>query len=158
MALPFDAGRLEPVGEAVGLAQGMASYTLTYDLFSASDNGVVAYTSAGGTSALNQLTWYDRQGKVQGTVSQPTSDDAVNLSPDGKRAFVFNSSPTNNGLWLLDFSRGTRARFTFGPSGITGDALWSPDGNALSSCPLARAPSPRFMRSQSAELRTSFCC
>jgi len=127
MAQPFDAGRAELSGEPLSLAERTA-------YFSASNNGVLAYTSASANLGLYQLTWFDRQGKVQSTVRAPSSEANVTLSPDGKRAFVTENVVQSNGLWLVDFSRGTKARFTFGssPAGETGaDAIWSLDGNRV---------------------------
>ena len=133
VAQPFDAGRTEPSGEAVILAEGITSILGNFSVyFSSSDNGVLAYMSTGANSQLNQLTWYDRQGKVQGAVREPGVETAVNPSPDGKKAFVFDTnSQGTGGLWLLDFARGTKARFTFDLSGTAGDAVWSPDGNRI---------------------------
>jgi Tol biopolymer transport system component len=135
LAQPFDAGRAEPSGEAVLLAEGLGSYSgIVYGNFSASANGVLAYPGGNNAAPRNQLTWFDRQGKVQRTANAPSLIDAVNLSPDGNRAFVFDASGRNPGLWLLDFSRDTKSRFTFGssPAGEpTYDAVWSADGNRV---------------------------
>jgi len=127
LAQPFDAGRTELSGEPISLAERIAS-------FSASNNGVLAYMGASANIGLYQLTWFDRQGKVQSTAGDPSSESNVTLAPDDKRAFVTENVTQSNGLWLLDFSRGTKARFTFGssPAGETGaDAIWSPDGNRI---------------------------
>jgi eukaryotic-like serine/threonine-protein kinase len=124
MAQPFDARRLKLTGEAVPLAQGVA--------FSASANGVLAYATAG-VSGLHSLTWYNRQGKVLGTAGAPSSNDSLNLSPDGKRAFVF-SATTSSRLWLVDFATNATTPFTFpsSPAGeYDGDAVWSPDGSRV---------------------------
>jgi Tol biopolymer transport system component len=54
------------------------------------------------------------------------------LAPDGTRAAVsrLDAQSQNRVVWLLDFSRGTSTRFTFG-SGNALDAIWSPDGNTI---------------------------
>ncbi len=124
MAQPFDASRLKLTGEAVPLAQGVA--------FSASANGVLAYATAG-VSVLHSLTWYNRQGKVLGTAGAPSSNDSLNLSPDGKRAFIF-SATISSRLWLVDFATNATTPFTFpsSPAGeYDGDAVWSPDGSRV---------------------------
>jgi len=54
------------------------------------------------------------------------------LSPDGTRVAYANLSATKDeasGLWLLDVSRGTSTRFTFGE--CAGSAVWSADGRRI---------------------------
>ena len=131
MAQPFDAGRLELTGEPVPLAEQVGSIQ-GYGYFSASTNGVLVYRSdAGGVS---QLTWFDQQGKSFGTAVEPASYDTLSLSPDGTRAAVSRSDDPSNPnletLWLVDFSRGTSTRFTFGSSSAT-LGVWSPDGGKI---------------------------
>src|SRR5213078_3243197 len=76
LAQPFDTGRLEPAGNAVPVAEHVGSGTyfsgtgpLTASeymgLFSASATGVLVYrTGPAGAGNTNQLTWFDRRGKV----------------------------------------------------------------------------------------------
>jgi eukaryotic-like serine/threonine-protein kinase len=126
MAQPFDAGRLELSGEPAAVAEHLGSF-LDFGFFSASTNGVLVYrTGQGGHS---QLTWFDQRGKSLGTVGEPSAYITLSLSPDGTRAAVTRVDPMPS-LWLVDFSRGTSTRFTFGPSGA-GFGTWSPDGSRI---------------------------
>ncbi len=54
------------------------------------------------------------------------------LSPDGTRVAVERRDPQNGkgALWLVDLSRGTSTRFTFGSS-HAGAAIWSADGSRI---------------------------
>jgi len=130
-AQPFDARRLELVGEPAVLAEGLGTF-LDFAFLSASTNGVLAYRT-GGVSP-EQLTWYDRQGKILGMASEPSALEFLpRLSPDGKHAAVSridSQGPSREVVWLLDFSRGTSTRFTFGSSNAQ-NAVWSPDGNRI---------------------------
>jgi eukaryotic-like serine/threonine-protein kinase len=141
LAQPFNTSRRELAGEAVTVADGLASNGSAYP-FSISTNGVLAYRG-GGKAESDQLTWYDRQGKVAGTTGEAASQVvSVRLSPDGSQAAVSSVDVSGQGrvvlatpfssqvIRLLDFERGTSTRFTFGP----GSALfpvWSPDGNRI---------------------------
>jgi len=129
LAQTFDAGRLELAGEPIAVANlGKAT---KFGVFSASGYGVLVYRPI--TSADSQLTWFDRQGKVLGTVGEPTDYVAVALSPDGTRAAFnrgFDATDPNLSLWLLDFSKGTTTRLTFG-SPHTEAPIWSPDGKRI---------------------------
>jgi Tol biopolymer transport system component len=129
-AQPFDARRLELFGEATTLAEGLGAF-LNYGFFSASNNGVLAYRAVAGGSY--QLTWYDRQGKAFSTTGEPT--DLVlsaRLSPDGTHVAVSREDAGLHvpALWLIDLSRGTSERFTFG-SAAAENPVWSPDGSRI---------------------------
>jgi Tol biopolymer transport system component len=133
LAQPFDAKRLKTVGDPISLEE-----SILYDpdyfraAFSASDNGVLVYVTGNRESKAN-LFWYDRAGKqVGGPVGEAAEYNQLSFSPDAKEVAATISDPTTGlpDIWLLDFGRGTRMRFTFGP-GPNAKALWSPDGSRL---------------------------
>jgi eukaryotic-like serine/threonine-protein kinase len=126
MAQPFDTRRLELSGEPVTVAERVGTF-IDAGFFSTSTNGVLIYR-AGGAGA-DQLTWFDPQGRRLGAAGEPGTYLTVALSSDGTRAAVTRVGQ-NAGLWLVDFSRGTSTRFTFGPAdALTG--TWSPDGSRI---------------------------
>jgi hypothetical protein len=155
MAQPFDNRRLEMTGQAVPVAEQVAS-----DLpdsgtgaFSASANDVLAFWRSDAASN-QQLTWCDREGKVLGNLGEPGDYQGLALSPDGTKLALGQASRTvenyvdkryvaltglavmehldlsHREVWLLDLSRSTSTRFTFG-SAIDADPVWSPDGNRI---------------------------
>jgi eukaryotic-like serine/threonine-protein kinase len=130
MAQSFDARRLELVGDPIPMAEQLGTYR-DFGFFSASVNGVLVYRTGGG-GGDSQLTWFDRQGKVLGTAGEQGLYRAPALSPDGRRAAVSRRDPQNGklALWLVDFSRGTSTRFTFGSSSAT-YPIWSPDSSRI---------------------------
>ncbi len=83
MAQAFDPGKLETTGAAVPIAEKVDVPPGNYAYFSASREGTLVYTSGGIGSAL-QLTWYDRSGKVAGTLGKPVDVQAPRVSPNGK--------------------------------------------------------------------------
>jgi eukaryotic-like serine/threonine-protein kinase len=127
LAQPFDPDRLEFSGGPVEIAEQVGNF-LERGYFSSSANGTLVYRTGVGESS--QLTWLDRQGKVQGspTKEQGTVVDMA-LSPDAGRVAVVLLEPSIT-LWLYDFSRGATTRFTFGSSAADA-AVWSPDGNEI---------------------------
>jgi eukaryotic-like serine/threonine-protein kinase len=130
MAQPFDAHRLELLGEAVPIAERVGSY-LDYGFFSASSNGVLVYRSGGWQDY--QLTWFDQQGKALGTVAEPGRYNSVALSPDRRRVAVSRTNPENsqNGdVWLLDIGRNTSTRLT-SEQIRTSFPVWSADGSSV---------------------------
>jgi len=128
MAQPFDAGRLQTTGDAVPIAEQVDFINDIQGQFSASEGGVLVYTSGSGVRG-SRITWFDRQGKAVGTVGEAGFYRTVSLSPDGTRAII-NDARAQNDLWLFDLGRRTSTRFTFDPR-TDQDGIWSPDGSQI---------------------------
>jgi Tol biopolymer transport system component len=130
VAQPFDNRRLELIGQAAPVAEHVSDNIAgaIYVAFSASANGVLAFPQ----STAQQLTWYDREGKVIGIAGEPGVYGNMALSPDGKRLAVTKIRAGDAGsIWLLDLSRGGASpRFTFG-SPMDTNPVWSPDGRRI---------------------------
>ena len=132
MAQPFDPSKLITTGDAFPVVDKLDTRQgPSRGYFSASENGVLAYTS--GAQAENvQMTWFDRSGKALGTVGPPADIDWAALSPDGKTV-AFDSRDPQTGyydIWLRDLARGTDSRFTFN-SKNNRFPVWSPDNTSL---------------------------
>ena len=127
MAQPFDAGRLElsgdlfPVAVDVLRASNLGSYA-----FAASAEGSLVYRE-GDAGREAQLAWFDRQGKEIEKVGEPAEIRQVALSPDQQSAALMIQSGSGADIWLLEFARALRSRFT---THRASDILpvWSPDG------------------------------
>jgi len=122
LAQAFDPSRVELKGDPSPVAEGTRT-------ISVSDNGVLAYIG-GGTRPV-QLTWFDRQGKILGTVGEPGIVPAPAISPDGRVVAVpINDGSGRTDLWLYDLERGTRTPFTF-DGRPNRSPVWSPDGSRI---------------------------
>jgi eukaryotic-like serine/threonine-protein kinase len=130
-AQPFDALRLELMGEPVTVVEQVGTFS-SYPYFSASTNGVLIYKTGGGPAQETQLAWYDRQGKLMGKVGEPGLFLQFALSPDGTRVGVHSIDPQHPAsiILLVDLSRGTTTRFTFGPF-MAYSSAWSRDGSRI---------------------------
>jgi Tol biopolymer transport system component len=131
VAQPIDNRQLELKGQATPVAEQVGDDgggTGGYGAFSASANDVLVYLRT--PTPDRQLTWYDRQGKVLGTAGEPGDYQGVALSPNGTRVAVSKRSGRASNIWLLDLSRDTSTRFTFG-SVIDSNPVWSPDGSRI---------------------------
>jgi tRNA A-37 threonylcarbamoyl transferase component Bud32/dipeptidyl aminopeptidase/acylaminoacyl peptidase len=132
LAQSFDAKRLRLTGDPVPLESVLYDPGYFRAAFSASDNGILVYAAAAGGSRA-RLAWYDRAGKP---IGEPFGDSvdyrSFALSPDGKRlaAEVEDSTTGISDIWVSDFDRGTRTRFSFGP-GPSICPVWSPDGSRI---------------------------
>ncbi len=131
MAQPFDGRRLVLTGDAFPIAEQIQTLgSPPIGVFSASENGVLAYLTGSG-AAGSPLVWVDRTGKQIGVLGDSAAYSDLELSPDGKRASV--SIPDQTGrrdVWLYDVARGLRTRYTFGPT-MAQTSIWSPDGSRI---------------------------
>lgn len=79
-----------------------------------------------------RLTWFDRQGKVVGTIGERGVYRTLSISPDGTRVAAERTDPQtqNRDIWLLGATSGATTRFSSDPAW---DAFptWSPDGRQI---------------------------
>jgi dipeptidyl aminopeptidase/acylaminoacyl peptidase len=122
VAQHFDLARGELTGEPVSIADQVASDgNRSSGAFSVSPEGSIAYRS-GGDSA-SQFTWFDRSGKVVGTIASADALFQPSLSPDGRRVAAYRIIRGGSELWLFEAGRETRFTFEGGRYPV-----WSPDG------------------------------
>jgi Tol biopolymer transport system component len=83
-------------------------------------------------STINQLTWFDREGKQVGSIAPDAEYLDVRLSPDDTRLAVSRVNPDTGvpDIWLHDLVRGDWSQFTFGPR-LNAGPIWSPDGKTI---------------------------
>jgi Tol biopolymer transport system component len=144
VAQPFNLRRLELTGEAVPVAEQVASYR-SVGQFSSSQTGVLVYRSGNNADAL-KLAWFDRQGKIAGAPTDAFyGNSTLALSPDGARAVVEHPETSGRSLWIADLARGSRTRFTYTRSGIDRSAVWSPDGTKIVFSSNRRGPSDLYL-------------
>jgi len=132
MAQPFDLKRLELTGEPVPITQ-----QIQYDdrfnkaTFSVSQNGLLAYQSAG-VRWKRELALFDPSGEKVFSFGQPELSDYARLSHDGKRIAleVLDLQSRKADLWLYEIARGIQTRFTFDPANDQ-TPLWSPHDDRI---------------------------
>ena len=131
MAQPFDPAKLEISGSPVPLGKVEVTFIFSRALFSASDNGLLAYIE-GGATASRELLWYDRSGKPLGILGEDDAFASPRLSPDGKRV-LFYLDRSGYDVWTYDLVRGVKSPQTFGSATGNGNlyAVWSPDGSRI---------------------------
>ena len=83
MALPFNAGNAQPAGEVFPVADGVGLGLTdgTYLPATVSDTGVLLYLNAGVGVNINQMAFYDRNGKLLSTVGAPGAGSRPAISP-----------------------------------------------------------------------------
>lgn len=126
MAQSFDPTVLELRGEATPLAENVGHTPVgSYGVFSASENGTLVYGS--GSLALNDLSWFDRDGKLLGKLE--TDGATPRLAPDHQRVALSRNDPQSGAsdIWIYELARKVRTRLTFDPKHAF-VPVWSPDG------------------------------
>jgi Tol biopolymer transport system component len=123
VAQAFDPGRVIVSGAPSAIVEHAAfDSSFGFGPFSASRDGKLLYVAGQGPVGA-QLVWYDRAGKMLGTLGDATAYSSVAISPDGSRVVA---DTQQQRILLLD-SRGTRTLVTlsshFGPF-----PTWSADG------------------------------
>jgi Tol biopolymer transport system component len=116
------------MGEPLLLARNVAAspaYLGTSE-FTASQNGVLIYGSATGSS-FDQFNWYARDGAVVGSFEPLIDFQQFTLSPDGKH-LALNSfhQHASGSLWLVDLTSNSTTPLTTDPRAQS-DPVWSPD-------------------------------
>jgi Tol biopolymer transport system component len=111
--------------------------------FSTSAEGKLVYM-AGDAPMGSQLIWYDRNGKVTGTLGENDRYKNVAISRDGSRVAADTISVKESKIRILD-SRGTRTLMTLGNSDGAGPT-WSPDGKQIYFTSTANGPQEIFVR------------
>jgi Tol biopolymer transport system component len=132
MAQPFDANTLQPKGDAFPAAEQIVrNPTIGRAMFSVSENGVLVFRT--GSINSNQLTWFDRSGKLLNVLTPAGYYSAPSLSPDEKKVAISRLDRQTGGaadIWSIDLERGTQIRLTTDPASDTFPS-WSPDGDRV---------------------------
>ena len=129
MVRHFDPGRHEVSGDSVIIAR--LPGTADVSSLSVSRNGTLAFV-AGASAAGQQLEWFNRAGKSEGTVGASGEYYTPRLSPDGGKiavALAPPGSPTRD-IWIFDQIAHEETRLTFDQL-HNWTPVWSPDGAKL---------------------------
>lgn len=148
VAAPFDAKRGQVTGPTVPIAQRVLLYRNTSSsVFAVSENGVLAYQS-GPIPPVSELDWFDRNGKLLGSLGEPADYEEPRLSPDGRRLAVNRIDPASGSanIWTFDTAGGRGTRFTFSQS-VDHHAVWSPDGTRIAFDSIRNGPMDIFIKS-----------
>jgi len=131
MAVPFDSRRLEVMGPAVPMVEGVTESPTTGDAqYDFSATGSLVYVPGSVRSGLRGLVWVDRKGAERPLSAPVRAYRSPRISPDG-RAMVATIDEQESHIWLYDLSRETLTRLTF--EGRTNLApAWVPDGKRIS--------------------------
>ena len=131
MAQAFDPDTRQLAGDAVPVTARVSTEGSRYVSASISKTGTLVY-EPGGTLNPLQLTWFDRAGKILGTLGDGGMDVNPSLSPDQRQVAVAlrSGSPENLDIWTIDITRTSRNRVTFDVEPESWP-VWSPQGTSI---------------------------
>jgi Tol biopolymer transport system component len=128
----FDAESLKLLGQAAPIVPDKLSYwePKNFIPFTASNDGTLVYLPE--ATRQTEMRWYDRQGRMLGTLGSPGYLFLPRVSPDGRKvAYVKGDAPNSlNDLWIRDLEFNRAYRLTQ-QSGLYGFPTWSPDSGRL---------------------------
>jgi len=128
LAQHFDAKQLRLTDAPFPVAERVESGVFTgVTAFSLSSTGTLTYAIGSPSASGADLSWFDRRGKMVGTVGATGSYVGVDLSRDGNLVAVHRHDGTGGDIWVADTSRGTLSRLTFDPTQDYASPVWSPD-------------------------------
>jgi|TARA_B100000315_G_scaffold260853_1_gene326379 serine/threonine-protein kinase len=128
-AAPFDLDRLEVVGDAVPIVEGVRSPNRAH--YSVSASGSMVYISGSGSVRELSLVWVDRDGSEEDLGLDPKIYRHPRLSPDGKKiAVVISDENTGDDIWIYSIARGALTPLTFDEASSMAP-LWSPDSQQI---------------------------
>jgi serine/threonine protein kinase/Tol biopolymer transport system component len=128
MARPFDAKKLDFIGDAVPLAENIQfNPIISNGVFSASQNGMLLYQQGSLTGSVS-LVMFDREGRQLSSIGDPGAYTGPRLSPDGKRLLYVQIDPRGGkrDVWIHDLTS-DQLRLVASNQRPLGTA-WSPDG------------------------------
>jgi Tol biopolymer transport system component len=111
------------LSEALGVSVGTASVSRDGERF---------VLSAPAIPRLQQITVFDRSGKILNKIGEPGSLAQPNLSPDGSRVVAMRNDPRTNQLdiWTFDVATGKGYPVT-NDNEPQNAPIWSPDGKQV---------------------------
>jgi Tol biopolymer transport system component len=131
MAVPFDPQRLEVMGAAVPVVEGvLQSRNTGAAQYSFSANGSLVYVTGSVQEDRRRLVWVNRNGAEEPVAAPARAYMFPRLSPDARRIAVAMAEQGVVQVWLHDPSRETLTRFTFeGNRNL--NSVWTPDGKRI---------------------------
>ena len=128
-AAPFDLDRLQVVGQAVPIIDGVRSSPESGAAqFSFSDNGSVVYLPGGSATPPVSIYWIGSTGKPR-LLRGDANYSSIRFSPDGT-LLAMEILEQQNDIWTYAWQRDTLSRVTFEPL-LDRIPVWTPDGQRI---------------------------
>ncbi len=132
LAVRFDPARLETMGEAFTIQEGVGGDGSSgTGHFAVSAGGLLAFAPQNSIPRESVFVMVDRTGRETELAAPAGPLNHPRISPDGRRLTysVGDGSAANDDVYLFDLADGRSQRLTFGQG--HGAPLWTPDGASI---------------------------
>jgi serine/threonine-protein kinase len=131
-AVPFDPVRLEIVGPAVPVIEGLSSSLSSGGAqVDVSREGTLAYVPGAVTTSVGSpINWITRDGKASGLRAAKSAWQDPRFSPDGQKIAMDIDDGKQKDVWVYDWARDTLTQLTF-DAGNDEMPVWTPDGKRI---------------------------
>jgi hypothetical protein len=129
VAQRFEASNLKVSGEPHPISTPVSKIRIMGRLnASVGAGGLLLYSALGST--LAQFTWFDRSGKLLGSVGDPDDYSTFRLSSDGRRVVASCDRAGGTDLFLIDIGTRLSSRLTV-DSNVNVFPIWSPNNRNI---------------------------
>ena len=128
MAVPFDVERLEVLGPAVAVVDGVMTQPTGAGQFTFSETGCLVHLTGNAHDVRRRLVWVDGHGGVETLAIREQAIEEPRLTPDGAR-IAFGVRAITNDIWVYELDEPAAKRVTF--DGDNFAPIWTPDGQRL---------------------------
>jgi Tol biopolymer transport system component len=131
-AVRFDLDRLETVGPAVPVLDGVATsaFVTGGTQLALSTDGTLLYVPGGSGWASYGIDWITRDGSTLPLRTARANWGNPRFSPDGQKLAIEISDGRQYDIWVHDFARDTLTQLSFDP-GDDRAPVWTPDGQRI---------------------------
>jgi serine/threonine-protein kinase len=127
-AAPFDLERLEVLGAAVPVLEGIAANPGPGGAqFASSDDGSLVFVSGPSQLPPMPIAWLERDGQTRPLRPVAATYFVIGFSPDGSRLAMDIRDGVDADVWVYEWQRDTMYRIT-SDAGHDFSPVWSPDG------------------------------
>ncbi len=131
-AVRFDPNRLETIGQAVPVLEGLSGNggSMGSAQLSVSLEGTLVYVPGAVGGQTVPIEWTTRDGKTSMLRATPANWMNPRFSPDGQKLAIVISDSRQSDIWVYDWARDTLTQLTFDP-GADRIPVWTPDGRRI---------------------------
>jgi serine/threonine-protein kinase len=127
----FDLSRLEVVGQAAPVLQGMTTSPGSGGAQLAfSEDGLLAYVPGAAITRAAPIDWTTREGKTSALRATSAIWQNPMFSPDGQKLVMDIDDGKQRDIWVYEWARDTLTQLTFDPN-QDWDPTWTPDGRRI---------------------------
>ncbi|MDX1382509.1 MAG: protein kinase, partial [Thermoanaerobaculia bacterium] len=129
-AVPFDPVTLTRRGAETRVLEGVLHTGEAHPQYAVTATGTLAYVPGPMLRLDRRLAWIAADGSEEVLAAEPADWGFPRVSPDGRRVALSAFDVDSQDVWIYDFARESRTRFTF-EDGVDVAPVWTRDGRRI---------------------------